>query len=83
MKTYKIAKIGRKHEIVSYPEISGFGYTKQYFQGVSYRPPAIGERFILLNKLGGIEINTSPITEMSEGIIKTIYSIYSIEEVSE
>jgi len=81
MKKYKIAKIGSNHEVISYPELSNFGYTKQYFQGVAYRPPTIGERFILLNKLGGIEINTSPITEISDGIIKTIYSIYSIEEV--
>jgi len=76
MKTYKIAKIGSNHSVVSL-----YGYTKQYFQGVAYRPPTIGERFILLNKLGGIEINTSPITEISENQIKTIYSIYSIEEV--
>lgn len=81
MKQYRIKKIGEND---SNPDAwsSTFGDTQNFFQGYSYDPPTIGERFILrTGKLGGVVINTSPIVEILEGEILTTYSRYKIEEV--
>ena len=59
-------------------QLSLFGETQSAFTGES-KPPVIGERFILTNAMG-VVINTSPVLEITDTEIKTLYSIYSIRE---
>lgn len=81
MKQYKISKLG-KNNANSLAELSTFGDSQEFFQGYSYNPPTVGERFVLTyGKLGGIVINTSPVVEIKEGEFLTTYSRYSIVEV--
>lgn len=76
MRKYKIKKIGRVGDNESF-----FGDTQEYFSGYSSNPPTIGERFNLFTQVGGLEISTSPVTKIEDGVIKTMYSVYSIEEI--
>lgn len=81
MKQYRISKIGRNNNN-PIADLSVFGDTQEYFQGYSVNPPTIGERFVLrTGKLGGVVIDTSPIVEVLDGEILTIYSKYKIEEL--
>lgn len=82
MKKYKISKIGKNEEnpLANY---SHFGDSQNFFEGYSIKPPTLGERFILrTGKLGDVVINTSPIVELpKDGVMKTLYSVYKIEEL--
>jgi len=80
MKKYKISKIGENtdNELAS---MSKFGNTQKYFEGYSKTPPTIGERFILRDSLGSTVINTSPVVKVEENSFKTVYSVYSIQEI--
>lgn len=81
MKQYKIKKVG-KNEENPYSIFSNFGDSQEYFQGYSYNPPTVGERFVLITgKLGNVVIDTSPVIEVKEGEIVTTYSVYKIEEI--
>lgn len=81
MERYRISKIG-VNSSNSLAELSTFGDTQEFFEGYAIEPPTVGERFILREgKLGGIVINTSPIVEVRDGEILTVYSRYSIEEL--
>lgn len=81
MKKYRISKIG-VNSSNSLSELSTFGNTREFFEGYSIKEPTIGERFILReSKLGGIVINTSPIVEIRDGEILTVYSKYKIDEI--
>ena len=73
MAKYRIRKLGC-NPINSLGPLSIFGDSKEYF---------VGERFTLINSLGGIEISTSIVTEIGEGYFYTVYSKYSIEEVKD
>lgn len=77
MLKYKISKIGRNGENNSY-----FGDIQEFFEGVSASEPIIGERFELFHEtMGFMVISTSPVLEIEENLIKTTYSIYSIEKM--
>lgn len=81
MEQYKIRKIGR-NDNNKYSGLSTFGDTQEFFQGYSYNPPTIGERFVLVTgKLGAVVISTSAVVEIKDGEILTIYSRYKIEKI--
>lgn len=77
---YKISKLGQNAEN-EYAGLSYFGDSQESFEGHSNTPPTIGERFVLRDKRGNVVINTSTIVEEpTNGVMKTLYSIYKIEE---
>lgn len=80
MKKYKIAKIGENTDN-KLASMSKFGYTQKYFEGYSKVPPVIDERFVLIDSLGFIVIDTSPVVKVEENSFKTLYSVYSIQEI--
>ena len=74
MVKYRITKIGRVGNNDSY-----FGDTQEYFEGYAYEKPTINERFILFNKTRNVVINTSPIMEITDKLLYTMYSVYEYE----
>lgn len=80
MKKYRIKKLGMNYDN-PLSDMSSFGDSREYFEGVSFNPPTEGNRFVLLNSIGGAVISTSPIVKIEEGKITTRYSVYSIEEL--
>lgn len=77
MPKYTISKKGVNPDTPG-SQMSLFGETRSAFTGES-KPPVIGERFILTDAMG-VVINTSPVLEITDTEIKTLYSIYSIRE---
>lgn len=77
MPKYTISKKGVNLDTPG-SQMSLFGETRSAFTGES-KPPVIGERFILTDAMG-VVINTSPVLEITDTEIKTLYSIYSIRE---
>lgn len=75
MKTYRLTKIGSK------TSKKGFGDTQEFFEGIAYEKPTLGERFNLYNSSGEGVISTSPLVTIARGVIYTTYSCYKIEEV--
>ena len=82
MVKYRIRKLG-SNPSNSLGPLSSFGDSKEYFEGKPVKELTVGERFTLINSLGGIEISTSIVTEIGEGYFYTVYSKYSIEEVKD
>lgn len=80
MKKYRISKIGENKDN-PLSSISMFGNTKEFFEGYSETSPLIGERFDLRDSFGMIVISTSIVLDVEENSFKTLYSIYSIEEL--
>lgn len=80
MVKYRIRKLGSNPSNSLGPH-SIFGDSKEYFEGRPVKELTVGERFTLINSLGGIEISTSIVTEIGEGYFYTVYSKYSIEEI--
>lgn len=80
MAKYTISKKGENKDN-PFSHLSHFGDTAKEFTGNSEQGPVIGERFILKDSYGRIVIDTSPIVEVSDTEIKTVYSIYSINKL--
>lgn len=84
MEKYRIKKLGinKNNPLGVY---STFGDSQDYFEGYSYGPPTVGERFDLFEKilddlLKSI-ISTSPILEIQGDKIITTYSVYEIKKI--
>ena len=77
MPKYTISKKGVNQDTPG-SQLSLFGETRSAFTGES-KTPVIGERFIVTDAMG-VVINTSPVLEITDTEIKTLYSIYSIRE---
>ena len=76
MEKYRITKIGR----IGIND-SCFGDTQEYFEGYAYKEPTINERFILFTKTRNVVINTSPIMEVTDKLLYTMYSVYKYEKL--